>query len=161
MRQPLMRESLPEGCDNHHPFEVFTASNHRHNSPRKPILQVMLSTMYTWHWCAPSRTAFLTGRYPPRHGYEAGGDGPDSDGTISVAPLRFPLLPQTLKTQAGYRTVMTGKYHLVGLLRDCDACAALIDAGCPVCRVTQRTLTFRRIGNKESPLSVPDCVNTL
>ena len=38
---------------------------------------IRLPHTYAYHWCAPSRAAFFTGRYVAMHGYEDGGDGPD------------------------------------------------------------------------------------
>ena len=65
---------------------------------------IRLPHTYAYHWCAPSRAAFFTGRYVPMHGYEDGGDGPgegtdgQGSGTASAVPLRFRLLPQVLQT---------------------------------------------------------------
>jgi len=69
---------------------------------------VRLDACYTWSWCAPSRGAILSGRYPSMHGYQAGGDGGND---TTALDLRWNLLPQLLK-QAGYRTSGAGKWHL-------------------------------------------------
>lgn len=66
-----------------------------------------LGTQYAWHWCAPTRGALMTGRYPMHTHYDGGGMPGDGQGM----PLKFPLLPGELKA-AGYATHMIGKYHL-------------------------------------------------
>ena len=72
---------------------------------------VRLDAMYTWNWCAPSRASLLTGRYAPRHGYEAGGDGGTDTSALS---LNFTLLPKLLRP--AYKTFGAGKWHLVSWL---------------------------------------------
>jgi arylsulfatase A-like enzyme len=70
---------------------------------------VRLTHLYAYHWCAPSRASFFSGRYIPMHGYESGGDGPDGNtGTANALPLRYNLVPQAL-SDAGYQTLMVGK----------------------------------------------------
>tara|TARA_B110000208_G_scaffold60322_1_gene78553 strand:- start:267 stop:2114 length:1848 start_codon:yes stop_codon:yes gene_type:complete len=73
---------------------------------------VVLSTCYTWSWCAPSRGAFLSGRYAPNTGFEgAGGGGGKKGGKVRVFPTEQPLLPAALKA-SNYTTLMVGKWHI-------------------------------------------------
>lgn len=69
----------------------------------------MLTHCYTWSWCAPSRGAFMSGRYAPNTGFEgAGGGGRERGARVRVFPTEQPLLPAMLK-RANYTTLMAGK----------------------------------------------------
>lgn len=67
-----------------------------------------LEQFYVQPMCTPTRAALLTGRYPCRYGLQT---------LVIPTPSKYGLptdewlLPQSLK-EAGYRTVMVGKWHL-------------------------------------------------
>ncbi|WP_309720919.1 sulfatase-like hydrolase/transferase [Armatimonas sp.] len=63
---------------------------------------------YVTPMCAPTRAAFLTGRYPQRFGLE---DNRPCDGMKNGLPREVTLLPQRLR-EAGYTTHLVGKWHL-------------------------------------------------
>lgn len=69
---------------------------------------VRLERHYTAPMCTPTRAALMTGRYPMRYGLQIGVI--PGAGTYSLAMDEF-LLPQMLK-DAGYKTYMSGKWHL-------------------------------------------------
>jgi arylsulfatase A-like enzyme len=69
---------------------------------------VRLERHYTAPMCTPTRAALMTGRYPMRYGLQIGVI--PGAGTYALAQDEF-LLPQMLK-DAGYKTYMSGKWHL-------------------------------------------------
>jgi arylsulfatase A-like enzyme len=69
---------------------------------------VRLESFYGQHVCTPSRAALMTGRYPMRHGLQTLVIFPSH--TYGL-PTEERTLPQALK-EAGYRTLMVGKWHL-------------------------------------------------
>ncbi|MEO6808579.1 MAG: arylsulfatase [Isosphaeraceae bacterium] len=67
-----------------------------------------LEQFYVQPVCSPTRAAFMTGRYPMRHGLQVGVVKPWAQYGL---PLTERTLPQTLR-DAGYETAITGKWHL-------------------------------------------------
>ena len=69
---------------------------------------VRLESFYGQQVCTPSRAALMTGRYPMRYGLQTLVIFPSH--TYGL-PTDERTLPQALK-EAGYRTMMVGKWHL-------------------------------------------------
>ncbi len=67
-----------------------------------------LDAFYVQPVCSPTRAAFLTGRYPMRHGLQVGVVRPWAQYGL---PLEERTLAQALK-DAGYATAIVGKWHL-------------------------------------------------
>ncbi len=67
-----------------------------------------LEQFYVQPVCSPTRAAFLTGRYPMRHGLQIGVVRPWAQYGL---PIEERTLPQMLKA-AGYTTAIVGKWHL-------------------------------------------------
>lgn len=67
-----------------------------------------LESFYGMHVCTPSRASLMTGRYPIRYGLQTFVIFPSH--TYGL-PTDERTLPQALK-DAGYRTLMVGKWHL-------------------------------------------------
>ena len=73
----------------------------------------MLATRcYTIPRCSPSRAALMTGRYPQSVGMGHLDHDLGFPGYRGFVSKQVKLLPEILRTQAGYRTYMAGKWHL-------------------------------------------------
>ena len=68
---------------------------------------IMCARLYTYKYCSPSRSSFLTGRLPVHVNQNNNCNLVTYPGG---ADLRMALLPERLRG-AGYRTAMTGKWH--------------------------------------------------
>lgn len=68
----------------------------------------VLDAFYVQPVCSPTRAAFMTGRYPMRHGLQIGVVRPWAQYGL---PLDEQTLPAGLKS-AGYKTAICGKWHL-------------------------------------------------
>jgi len=67
-----------------------------------------LDAFYVQPVCSPTRAAFLTGRYPSRHGLQTGVVRPWAQYGL---PIEERTLAQGLR-EAGYATAIVGKWHL-------------------------------------------------
>eukprot|EP00040_Diaphanoeca_grandis_P027757 m.158827 g.158827 ORF g.158827 m.158827 type:complete len:637 (+) comp31110_c0_seq1:223-2133(+) len=83
------------------------------NRTKTPVLDsfvadgIELMEFYTFKYCAPTRGATMTGRYPFHFGFYNNQDANDYG-----VPTNFTMLPATLKAEKNYRTHMIGKWHL-------------------------------------------------
>jgi arylsulfatase A-like enzyme len=78
------------------------------NIDRLAASGVKLEQFHVMPVCSPTRCALLTGRYPIRCGLQTGVVRPWANYGL---PLKERTLAQALK-EAGYRTAITGKWHL-------------------------------------------------
>lgn len=76
---------------------------------------IKMTAYYTYVNCAPTRTAFLTGRYAWRQGFFRGYNGGPQ---FRATNEGFDMLPRILKDEGGYFTVMAGKWHLGYVLKE-------------------------------------------
>ncbi|MEN9811938.1 MAG: Arylsulfatase, partial [Verrucomicrobiota bacterium] len=78
------------------------------NLDRLAAAGAKLEQFYVLPVCSPTRAAFLTGRYPIRHGLQIGVVRPWAQYGL---PLEETTLAQALG-DAGYATAIAGKWHL-------------------------------------------------
>lgn len=78
------------------------------NLDRLAAAGARLEQFYVQPVCSPTRAAFMTGRYPMRHGLQVGVVRPWAQYGL---PLAERTLPQALR-EAGYETAIVGKWHL-------------------------------------------------
>lgn len=78
------------------------------NIDRLAAAGTRLDAHYALPVCSPTRAAFLTGRYPMRHGLQVGVVRPWAQYGL---PLEERTLAQALR-EAGYATAVVGKWHL-------------------------------------------------
>ncbi len=106
-RQPnlviLLADDLGWGDVGYHGSEIRTPT-----IDRLARQGVRLNQFYALQTCTPSRAALLTGRHPMHFGLQAGIVWMDSDYGL---PPAVRTLPEALQ-DAGYRTVLCGKWHL-------------------------------------------------
>jgi arylsulfatase A-like enzyme len=67
---------------------------------------VRFGRAYSYCWCAPSRSALMTGRLPPNNGVYSG-----ASGAYFALSAKYRLLPQML-AEAGYISHAVGKVRL-------------------------------------------------
>ena len=78
------------------------------NLDKLAVAGARLEQFYVQPVCCPTRAAFMTGRYPMRHGLQVGVVRPWAQYGL---PLEERTLPQALK-EVGYETAICGKWHL-------------------------------------------------
>lgn len=78
------------------------------NIDRMAAAGARLEQFYVLPVCTPTRASLMTGRYPFRYGFQSGVNRPWSTWGL---PEEERTLAQALR-EAGYRTAITGKWHL-------------------------------------------------
>ena len=73
---------------------------------------VSLEQYYTYRFCSPSRSSFLTGRYAWHLGQQSELNLNPSPGIACGVNLSYTFLPELLRRHAGYATWALGKWHL-------------------------------------------------
>ena len=76
-----------------------------------------LDNYYVYRFCSPSRSTFMTGRYPWHIGQQTEMNLNPMPGVACGINLEYAFLPQLLKEKANYTTWALGKWHL-GFLKD-------------------------------------------
>lgn len=71
---------------------------------------VLLSNYYTQTVCSPSRSSFLTGKFPFNTGMQH--EATIMPGSHAHLPLEVPTLAELLKNSLNYETHAIGKWHL-------------------------------------------------
>jgi len=72
---------------------------------------IKLSQYYVYRFCSPSRSTFLTGRYPWHIGQQTHMNLNPTPGIACGINTKYDFLPKVLK-KAGYATYALGKWHL-------------------------------------------------
>jgi len=98
----IVADDLGWGDVGYHDSEIQTP-----NIDRLARDGVQLDRFYAYPTCTPTRAALLTGRFATSLGI----DSPISKATKGGLPLDQVLMPEYFR-RGGYRTAMTGKWHL-------------------------------------------------
>jgi len=72
---------------------------------------VLLSNYYVYRFCSPSRSTFMTGRYPSHVGQQTSQNLNPTPGIACGINLKYDFMSAVLR-KAGYRTHALGKWHL-------------------------------------------------
>src|SRR5262245_57577656 len=99
----ILADDLGWGDVGYHGSEIRTP-----NLDKLAAAGAKLEQFYVQPVCSPTRAAFLTGRYPMRHGLQVGVVRPWAQYGL---PLEERTLAQAVK-EAGYATAIVGKWHL-------------------------------------------------
>ena len=105
---------------------------------------IKLSQYYMYRFCSPSRSTFMTGRYPWHIGQQTTQNLNPMPGIACGINLKYKFIPQLLKERANYTTWALGKWHL-GFLTD-DYTPTFRGFHCHVGRTVTLTVTLTLIG---------------